>query len=188
MQLYISKPDCGRIWLTYKYLPGPFLQNVNKIIWPVVAMLPTNLLQLKFQKLLTKYDYYTECLRRWLLHLYDNNQDNKLYATHRFEQLTFGWLWHYSDVIMSTMTSQISSVSIVCSTVCSGADQRKRQSSASLAFVMGMQRWLVDSPYKGPVMRKMFPFDDVIMGRYAPCKHMIEFHILLHQQSWPSVV
>ena len=44
---------------------------------------------------------------------------------------------HYSNVIMSTMASQITGVSVVCSTVCSGADQRKHQSSASLAFVRG---------------------------------------------------
>ena len=47
--------------------------------------------------------------------------------------------------------------------VCSGADQRKHQSSASLAFVRGIHRWPVDSPQKGPVTRKMFPFDDVII-------------------------
>ena len=44
-----------------------------------------------------------------------------------------------------------------------GADQRKQQSSASLAFVRGIHWWPVDSPLKGPVTRKMFPFDDVIM-------------------------
>ena len=54
-------------------------------------------------------------------------------------------------------------VSIVCSTFCSDADQRKLQSSASLACVRGIHRWPVDSPHKGPVTRKMFPFDDVIM-------------------------
>ena len=48
--------------------------------------------------------------------------------------------FHYTDVIMSTMTSQTTSVSIVCSTVCSGTDQRKHQSSASLAFVRGIHR------------------------------------------------
>ena len=47
--------------------------------------------------------------------------------------------------------------------VCSGADLRKHQSSASLAFVMGIHWLPVDSPHKGPVTRKMFPFDDVIM-------------------------
>ena len=70
---------------------------------------------------------------------------------------------HYSDVIMSTMASQITSLTIVYSTVYSGSDQRKHQSSASLAFVRGIHRWPVNSPLKGPVMRKMFPFDDVIM-------------------------
>ena len=45
------------------------------------------------------------------------------------------------------------------STVYSGADQRKRQSSVSLAFWRGIHR----GPHKWPVTRKMFPFDDVIM-------------------------
>ena len=47
---------------------------------------------------------------------------------------------HYSDVIMSTMASQITRVSICYSSVCSGADQRKHKSSASLAFVRGSHR------------------------------------------------
>ena len=62
---------------------------------------------------------------------------------------------------MSAMVSQIVSPTIVYSTVYSGADQRKHQSSASLAFVRGIPRWPVNSPHKGPVMRKMFLFDDV---------------------------
>ena len=74
---------------------------------------------------------------------------------------------HYSDVIMRAMMSQITGVSIVCSTVCSGADQRTLQSSASLAFVRGVQRWPMDSPHKGPATRKMFPFDDVIIHPYT---------------------
>ena len=65
---------------------------------------------------------------------------------------------------MSAMASQITSLTIVYSTVYSGADQRKYQSPASLAFVRGNHRWPVNSPHKGPVTRKMFPFDDVIMG------------------------
>ena len=64
---------------------------------------------------------------------------------------------------MSTMESQITGVLIVCSTVCPGADQRKHQSSVLLAFVMGIHQWPVDSPHKGPIMQKMFPFDDVII-------------------------
>ena len=70
---------------------------------------------------------------------------------------------HYSDVITSVMASRITSVSIVYSSVCSGADQRKHHSSASLAFMRGIHRWPANSPHKGPITRKMFPFDDVIM-------------------------
>ena len=71
--------------------------------------------------------------------------------------------YHYNDVIMGLMASQINSLMIVYSSVYSGTDQRKHQSSTSLAFVWGTHRWPVNSPHKGPVTWKMFPFDDVIM-------------------------
>ena len=64
---------------------------------------------------------------------------------------------------MSTMASQITSLTIVHSTVYSDVDQRKYLSSASPAFVEGIHRWLAYSPHKWPMTRKMFPFDDVIM-------------------------
>ena len=70
---------------------------------------------------------------------------------------------HYNDVIMGAVASQVTSVSIVCSAVVSGADQRKHQSSASLTFVKGIHRSPVNSPHTGPVTRKMFPLHDVIM-------------------------
>ena len=70
---------------------------------------------------------------------------------------------HYCDVIMGAVAFQINSFAIVYSTVYSDADQRKHQSSASLAFVRGIHRGPVNSPHKWPVTRKMFPFDDVIM-------------------------
>ena len=57
----------------------------------------------------------------------------------------------------------ITSLTIVYSIVYPDADQRKHQSSASLAFVRGIHRGPVNSPHKWPVTRKMFPFDDVIM-------------------------
>ena len=72
---------------------------------------------------------------------------------------------HYGDVIMGTTSSRITSLTIVYSPVYSDADQRKHQSSASLAFVRGIHRGPVNSPHKWPVTRKMFPFDDVIMCR-----------------------
>ena len=59
---------------------------------------------------------------------------------------------------MGTMVSQITSLTIVYSTVYLGADQRKHQNSVSLAFV--------NSPHKWPVTRKMFPFDDFIVISY----------------------
>ena len=64
---------------------------------------------------------------------------------------------------MVVIVSQITDVSIVYSTVGSGADQRKHESSVSLAFVRGIHRCPVISPHKVPVTRKMFRFDDVIM-------------------------
>ena len=59
-------------------------------------------------------------------------------------------IWHYSDVIMGAMGSQITCVSFVCSTVCSGTDQRKHQTSASLVG----DRWIPLT--KGQWRRKCF--------------------------------
>ena len=78
---------------------------------------------------------------------------------------------HYNDVTMSAVASQFTSVSILCSTVGSGADQRKHQSSASLAFCGEFtgDRWFPRT--KRPVTRNMFPFDDVIMiGSDSVCR------------------
>ena len=66
---------------------------------------------------------------------------------------------HNYDVIMGAMASQITSLTIVYSTVYSGAHQRKHPSSASLAFVRGIHRGPGNSPHKWLVTRKMFPFD-----------------------------
>ena len=75
--------------------------------------------------------------------------------------------FHYNDVIVSAMASQITSLTLVYSSVFSGTDQRKHQSSALLAFVGRIHRWPVNSPHKGPVTRKMFQFDDVIMRTHV---------------------
>ena len=78
-------------------------------------------------------------------------------------------LWvDYNDVTMSKIASQITSLTIVYSTVYSGPDQTKHQSSASLAFVWWIHRGPVNSPHKWPVTRKLFPFDDVIMRSVNP--------------------
>ena len=70
---------------------------------------------------------------------------------------TLKYCFHYSDVIRSAMVSQITGVSIIYSTACLGADQKRHRSFALLAFVR------VNSPHKGPVTRKLFLFNDVIM-------------------------
>ena len=77
-------------------------------------------------------------------------------------------LIHYDDVIMTMLASQITSLTVVYSIVYSGVNQRKHQSSASLAFVREIHRGPVNFPHKWPVTRKMFPFDDVIMTQASP--------------------
>ena len=79
------------------------------------------------------------------------------------------WQWgnftnHYDDVIMTMLASQITILTVVYSIVYSGVNQRKHQSSASLAFVREIHPGPVNFPHKWPVTRKMFPFDDVIIG------------------------
>ena len=79
------------------------------------------------------------CGSAWLIH----NKTNQypplhLYCFHHLYQTSSPY--HYNDVIMTTMASQITSLTVVYSTVYSDADQRKHQSSASLAFVWGIHR------------------------------------------------
>ena len=83
-----------------------------------------------------------------------------IWANERHDSVRYN---HYIDVIMGGNASQITSLATVYSTVYSGTDQTIHQSSVSLAFVQGIHRWPVNSPYKGPVKRKMFPFDDVVL-------------------------
>ena len=94
-----------------------------------------------------------------ILHIY--------FQTFMYDNLSITeWMiiYHYDDVTMSAVASQITSLTIVYSTVYSDPDQRKLQSSASLAFVRGIHRGPVNSPHKWPLKRKMSPFDDVIMS------------------------
>ena len=99
-------------------------------------------------------------------------------ACHNDKVVIMTILDHYNDVIMSVIASQITGIAIVYSTVCSGTDQRKHQSSASLAFVRGIHRRPVNSLHKGPVTRKMFPFDNVIMSSVS-CSHSVTIVILM---------
>ena len=70
---------------------------------------------------------------------------------------------HYIDVIITTMASQISSLTAVYSTVYSDADQKKTSKLRVTDLCVGNSPGPVNSSHKGPVTREMFPFDDVIM-------------------------
>ena len=72
---------------------------------------------------------------------------------------------------MGMIASQITSLTIVYSTVYSNADQRKHQSSTSLNFVQGIHQGQVNSLHKWPVMQKMFPLDNIIMMMSNQQKH-----------------
>ena len=92
--------------------------------------------------------------------------------------------FHYSGVIMRVMASQITGVSIVCSTVGSNLVPRKHHFSPSLSYVRGIHRSPVNSPHKRPVSRKMFPFDDVIINVSSDgSTHMLPTHKVI---AWPT--
>ena len=70
---------------------------------------------------------------------------------------------------MTTMASQITSLTVVYSTVYSDAHRSKKTSKLRVTgLCVGNSPGPVNSPHKGPVPRKMFPFDDVIMMIIKP--------------------
>ena len=70
---------------------------------------------------------------------------------------------HYDDVIMTTLASQITSLTVVSSIVCLGVDKKKTSKLRVTGLCAGNSPGPVNSQHKGPVTRKMFPFDGVIM-------------------------
>ena len=93
------------------------------------------------------------------------------------KNMEYVYTYHYTDVIMSSIASQITNLTIVYLTVYLDSDQRKHQSCASLAFVRGIHRRPVNSPHKWPVTRKMFPFDDVIIYFQMPASALFTKNI-----------
>ena len=65
---------------------------------------------------------------------------------------------------------------------------KKTSNSASLVFVRGIHRGLVNSPHKWPVTRKMFPFDDVIMSKFNLLLCCAECNITESNVCWPNAV
>ena len=121
-------------------------------------------------------------INSWLPWTYDTHTiancftGNMLFALDKASSLALQWRHN---------GPQITRLTIVYSSVYSDADQRKHQSSASLAFVWGIHRWPVNSPHKWPVTLKMFPFDDVIMG-LADSKGRESGSILHAHHMWRS--
>ena len=130
----------------------------------------------KFYRMLSKWQLLVQPVSKmsskWRFHFSAIRYDmTKEYDIILGQDRILSWLYiilpmtfiHYSDVILSAMAFQITGASIVYSNIRSGTDQRKHQSSTSLAFVRGIHRWPVNSPHKRPATRKLFLFDDVIM-------------------------
>ena len=103
---------------------------------------PTSTIVVRCAKFHNDHFSATWMREKWIFHrIWINIENGSL--------TNMGEIYHFSDVIMSVMASLITGVSIVYSSVCSGADQRKHQSSTSLAFVRGIHRWPVYSQHKG---------------------------------------
>ena len=102
---------------------------------------------------MTRYNFSLNCIRH-----YDNSGRKRIkYLNHSRAMgcLLWGFWRELTELQRHRIVRDVKIVQ-------SGADQRKHQSSASLAFVRGIHRWPVNSPHKWPVTRGMFPFDDVV--------------------------
>ena len=87
---------------------------------------------------------------------------------------------HCNDFRIGAMASQITGVSIVWSTVCSGAEQQQQQQKIKAPRHWGES---MDSNNKGPVTRRMLPFDDVIMVITVPADVVQNLSCLHHNIS-----
>ena len=111
---------------------------------------------------------------------------NRAWQPERHDRLpeTSGKLWIHRGALTNQrcslatgcgITSQITGISILCSTVCSGTDHKKKhQSPASLVSVGGIHRSPMGSPNKGSITQSMFPFDDVVMNKNKTMNTEIE--------------
>ena len=98
--------------------------------------------------------------------------------------------FHYGHFIMSTMASQITRLTIVYSSVYSGADQRKHQWKLCVAGLCeGNSPTTGELPHKWPVTRKMFPFGDVFVCKLFDIVMKVSFqrHFLLWSTSLKDI-
>ena len=129
--------------MSWVELISPQMKWLGNNIYSLLCWKKTYWVSYKFQCDIVVWDFIKKTSSYWINFLVSN-----------FITMTsWGAQWHLKSPA-SRLFVQL---------LIQGADERKHQSSASPAFVRGIHRWLVNSPHKGPVMRKMFPFDDVIM-------------------------
>ena len=158
-------------WLKPLVAPHIFGRNIRSYIskiWTIInftktikRVMCTNLAKTCLLNIINVDSLWTR-MSSIVFHTVHYSVENPMWSAVEYYRWSVG-VTYYNDVIMSAIASQITSLSIVYSTVYSGADQRKHQSSASLTFVREIHWWPVTSPHIWPVTRKMFPFDDVIM-------------------------
>ena len=85
--------------------------------------------------------------------------------------------FHYDDVIMGAISSQITSLTIVYPTDYSGAYQSKNIKVPRHWPLCG--EFTVNSPHKWPVTRKISPFDDVIMCVFGCRTNLVKWSALI---------
>ena len=142
------------VWIHNVYTPlQVFLMAMGFIVFPVtICLCLLYFVEYLYMYLSGQWNCLNNYWLRWLL---------------SYDLLPIQWQYYsgiilgtgsvqYIDVIMTTMASQITSLKVVYSTVYSDADQRKHQSSASLAFVRGIHRdrWIPRT--KGQLRGKCF--------------------------------
>ena len=148
----------------------------NSIIysgWNDACKIANSIKVLSFKKIFSCFKPYGEAIR--IVHGFRCPDDARSHGISSEAIDLYDKLYQYDNVIMNTMASQITSITVVYSIVYSDADQRKHQSSASLAFVWGIHRDRWIPPHKRPVTRKKFPFDDVIMLAFEGKWRQISF-------------
>ena len=114
-------------------------------------------------------------LLRWFLDVPIVSQWRYMHGVSDHTQPDFSSTYHCSDDIMGAMVSQITSLTIVYSTVYSGADQRKHQRSVSLAFVRGTHRWipLINGQWCGERVQMSWRALGLIHGWPPPYRSLI---------------
>ena len=134
-----------------KYAGYTSIKSAEKVLWKTYNKREFTAVSCHANIHILLYGYrwyvYTYSIVMWLVKVIfaQNSDSHKLNFPPcvNAENAVVFFFSHYSDVIMSAIVSQITSPTILYSTVYSDTDQRKHQSSASPAFVWGIHRWWI---------------------------------------------